>query len=272
MEFKHLLVPFDDSPSSKIALKKAILTAKIFDAEITVCFVRKDNADSEIEKTKKIKEYIESFMSTQRVKYNFVERKGRIYREITQLEKELSVDLVMMGTHGIKGFQEFWIGSNSFRVVSASNCPVITMQEIAYPEAFQKILLPLADSDETRQKVPLVAKLAAGFDAEIVIFCVSRDTDEEVKRKLHAYAAQTQRYLDQVGVKHSLDESYGKNIAQECIDYSKKNGVDLISIMTETESSGSLFLGTYAQQLVNHSPIPVISIHNRSIGVTAGLT
>lgn len=270
MDIKHLLVPFDGSPSSKIALKKAVLTAKIFKAEITVCFIKKDKTDEA--KVVEIKAFLEEFMSGKYAKYNFIERKGRVYKEISHLEKELDIDLIMMGTHGIKGFQEFWIGSNSFRVVSASNCPVITMQEIAYPEAFQKILLPLADSDETRQKIPYVAKLAAGFDAEVVVFCVSRDKDEEVKRKLHAYAHQAQQYFDKLGVKHSFDESFGKNIAEECINYSKINGVDLISIMTETESSGSLFLGTYAQQLVNHSPIPVLAIHNRSIGVTAGLT
>ena len=33
-------------------------------------------------------------------------------------------------------------------------------------------------------------------------------------------------------------------------------------IMTETESAG-LFMGTYAQQLVNSSTFPVMSIHSR---------
>src|SRR5690606_38554801 len=115
MDIKHLLVPFDGSPSSKIALKKAVLTAKIFKAEITVCFIKKDKSDEA--KVVEIKDFLEEFMPSKNAKYNFIERKGRVYKEISHLEKELGIDLIMMGTHGVKGFQEFWIGSNSFRVV-----------------------------------------------------------------------------------------------------------------------------------------------------------
>lgn len=265
MEIKHLLIPYDASKSSEVALQKAILTSQIFNAELTVVYVSSD-ADTLVN-AEIFKKKIEDIAVKNAVRINFIHRKGRIYKEIINLEREIQPDLIMMGTHGVNGFQEFWIGSNAFRVVSSSNCPVITMQEISYPESFQKILLPLADSDETRQKVPLVAAIARGFDAEVVIYCVSRETDNEVKSKLRLYAKQAKEYLDKIGIKNSYDESFGNNVATECIDYSVKNGVDLISIMTETESSGSFFMGTYAQQLVNHSPIPVLSVHNRSIGI-----
>jgi nucleotide-binding universal stress UspA family protein len=265
MEIKHILVPFDGSLSSEKALEKALVTAKIFRAEITVAYVASDAAS--LSMVDDIKEKAVHQYASRGIQINFVVRKGKVYREIVQLEKELQADLIMMGTHGISGFQEFWIGSNAFRVVSSSNCPVITMQEIPYPEIFQKILLPLADSDETRQKVPFIAMLAAGFDAEVVVYCVSKDASTEVKTKLHLYAKQAIEFLQKKGVRYSLAEHFGNNVAEQCIQFSKENGIDLISIMTETESSGSFFMGTYAQQLVNHSPIPVISIHARSVGL-----
>lgn len=266
MEIKHIIVPYEGSPSSEVALQKAILTAKIFGAEISVVFVATDATAMSL--SEKVRELTVEKNKESGVRINFILRKGKVFKEIINLEKEIGADLIMMGTHGLKGFQEFWIGSNAFRVVSSSTCPVITMQEIPYPEAFQKILLPLADSDETRQKVPFITKLAAGFDAEVVVYCVSKETDSTVKTKLHLYAKQAQEYLDKYNVKNSYAENFGKNVADQCIEYAKENGVDLISIMTETESSGSFFMGTYAQQLVNHSPIPVISIHSRSIGTT----
>jgi nucleotide-binding universal stress UspA family protein len=266
MEIKQILVPYEGSPSSEVALKKAILTAKIFGAEVTILFVATDATSLAL--ADKVKEIATEKNKDPKVQVNFLMRKGKVYKEIVKLEKEISADLIMMGTHGVSGFQEFWIGSNAFRVVSSSNCPVITMQEIAYPETFQKILLPLADSDDTRQKIPVIAKFAAGFDAEVVVYCVSKETDNDVKIKLHHYAAQAKDYLDKLGVRNSFDESYGNNVATQCIEYAKNNGIDLISIMTETESSGSFFMGTYAQQLVNHSPIPVISIHARSVSIT----
>lgn len=264
MEINHILVPYEGSASSEIALKKALLTAQIFNAEITVVFVATDATSASF--ADKIKELTLDKNANSSVRINFVLRKGKVYKEISKLEKEMGADLIMMGTHGVSGFQEFWIGSNAFRVVSTANCPVITMQEISYPESFQKILLPLADSEETRQKVPVVAKIAAGFDAEVVIYCVSKETDPEVVKKLHMYAKQADEYLKKRGIKTSFDEHFGNNVATQCIEYAKNNGIDLISIMTETESSGSFFMGTYAQQLVNHSPIPVLSVHSRSLG------
>ncbi|MCK9480485.1 MAG: universal stress protein [Bacteroidia bacterium] len=263
MEIKKILVPYEGSPSSEIALKKAVLTAKIFNAELTVVFVVTDSTSAAM--VDKVKELTVGKYKDSGVNIHFVQRKGRIYKEINAQEKELEADLIMMGTHGAKGFQENWIGTNAFRVVSASKCPVITMQEFPFPENFQKILLPLNDTDQTRQKIPFVTQLARGFDAEVVIFCVSARKDETTINKLRMYAKQAKTYLDEHKVASSFAEEYGRNIADIIVDYSKANGVDLISIMTETETTNSFFMGTYAQQLVHHSPVPVLSVHTRSL-------
>lgn len=260
-KYSQILVPFDNSPSAKVALRKAVLMAKIFDGKVTVLYVV---TETKANKSEEIKNHITEIAAKEKINIDYIERHGKIYKEVVKLEKELNADIVMMGTHGVTGFLEGWIGSNAFRVVSSSQCPVITMQESVMPDHFQKILLPLADSRETRQKVPFICELAAGFDAEVVIFCVSKETDKEAIARLHTYAEQAKKYLDERGIKHSYDESFGKNVAEECIDFSVRNGIDLISIMTETENTHSFFMGTYAQQLVNHSPIPVISIHARS--------
>jgi hypothetical protein len=38
-------------------------------------------------------------------------------------------------------------------------------------------------------------------------------------------------------------------------------GADLISIMTEQETPANILLGPHAQQMVNQSPVPILSIH-----------
>jgi nucleotide-binding universal stress UspA family protein len=41
---------------------------------------------------------------------------------------------------------------------------------------------------------------------------------------------------------------------------------DLIAIMTEQETTtANIFLGPYAQQMVNHSPIPVLSMRAKEL-------
>jgi nucleotide-binding universal stress UspA family protein len=53
------------------------------------------------------------------------------------------------------------------------------------------------------------------------------------------------------------------------IDYAKSIDADLISIMTEQDNNLSTgIIGPNAQQIVNHSPIPVLSFHSSNVGLT----
>ena len=55
-------------------------------------------------------------------------REGKIYREIIDEAKEIESLCIIMGTHGISGFEQFWIGSNANKLISVSPCPVITLR------------------------------------------------------------------------------------------------------------------------------------------------
>ena len=79
------------------------------------------------------------------------------------------------------------------------------------------------------------------------------------------YTAQTVDYLKKNDVPVVVGESiFGGNVADNCIKLAEAQNADLIVMMTETESS-SFFMGTYAQQLINKSPIPIMAIHSRSL-------
>ena len=53
-------------------------------------------------------------------------------------------------------------------------------------------------------------------------------------------------------------------------NFSQVIGADLIAIMTEQEASTGLFVGNYAQRIINHSRIPVLSV--TPIGVVKGFS
>lgn len=261
---KNILVPFALSPSAEGALRTAIVLSKVYNATLNVAHIVNEKSGPDV------LEKIKSICSKENYPFVYLERKGAVHKEIIKLEKELSADLILMGAYGGSGIQQFWVGSNAFKVVSTSHCPVLTLQNNNEGfTGFNKILLPLDDSDETRQKVNWVAQLAKAFDSEVLIFCVSKFKSEETRIKLAKYAAQVENTLVQEGVKTTFDESYGNNIAEDCIKFAALHQCDLISIMTELESTNSFFMGTYAQQLVSTSPIPVFSIHSRSTHLSA---
>ena len=74
-------------------------------------------------------------------------RKGKVYKEMATEAKTQKAMLVVAGTHGASGFEEFWIGSNANRIVSACECPVITIRGgINVKRNLERIVLP---SDST---------------------------------------------------------------------------------------------------------------------------
>ena len=56
-------------------------------------------------------------------------RRGVATREIVQAADELDVDLIIMATHGLRGWKHFGLGSTADRVARAAQCPVLVVRE-----------------------------------------------------------------------------------------------------------------------------------------------
>ena len=62
------------------------------------------------------------------------------------------------------------------------------------------------------------------------------------------------------------DKNYPGNIGADTIRYSEDVDADLIMIMTQQETGFSeLFLGSYAQQVINNSSVPVMCINPKEV-------
>jgi nucleotide-binding universal stress UspA family protein len=192
-------------------------------------------------------------------------RKGTVYKEITNEAKENEAMVVIAGTHGASGFEEFWIGSNANKIVAASPCPVITIRAgINIQRPLTKIVMPIDKTIETRQKATFTAYLAKMHGAEVHILSLYTSSVKAIRRDVNIYAGQVELYYVQEGVKYKMVSMDCHNISDAMIEYAKKTEANLISIMTEQESTTSnLWMGPYAHQTVNHSPIPVLSIHSK---------
>lgn len=258
-KFKKILIGYDNSRASQVALDKALQTCRAFGSELFVVNVKTPKSTqgnfSDIVNEKALR---------YGVKINYMEKRGNVSKEIASSERDIGADLIFMGSHGKKGFQPYWVGSNTGRVVSASSCPVIAVQEDAVDMNFKDIILPLDDSMETRQKVPYAVIFAKAFGAMIHIFAVSKDKSDETKRRIEAYTRQTELYFDERNVQYTIELRQGLNVPQACIDYGVEKKAGLIMMMTGTDGGG-WFMGTYAQQLINHSTIPICAIHSRDM-------
>jgi hypothetical protein len=70
------------------------------------------------------------------------------------------------------------------------------------------------------------------------------------------------KHLEEENIKYQLESILTDNVTSGTIEFAQGIDANMIAIMTEQEkTTKNLWLGPYAQQMVNHSPIPVLSIH-----------
>jgi nucleotide-binding universal stress UspA family protein len=204
------------------------------------------------------------------VKISWKIRKGKIYKEVTEEAKTLKAMMIITGTHGASGFEEFWIGSNANKIVSASQCPVITIRGgINIQRPLERIVLPIDSAEETRQKASFTGYLAKQHNATVHILKLYTSQLKTMRHRVDIYAVQVASHFEEEQVAHLTDHMECDNISDATIEYAKKIDANLIAIMTEQETTASnIFLGPYAHQMVNHSPFPVLSIHARNTTAT----
>ena len=202
---------------------------------------------------------------------HYVIREGKVYREILDEAKEMDSLCIVMGTHGASGFEQFWIGSNANRLISVSHCPVITLRSgISIKHDLERIVMPLDSTLDTRQKVPFTAYLAKLFDAEIHVLKLYSSNVKAIQHTVDEYAEQVAEYLEDEEIQYVVDSVHADNLTVSTIEYAQKVKANLISIMTEQETKMyNLLIGPYAQQMVNTSPFPVLSINPKETLIMA---
>lgn len=232
---------------------------------VTKTTIYSDTASDLVEEIKKQFNHLVEKYQPQLIasKIDYVIREGKVYREIIDEAKEMESLCIVMGTHGASGFEQFWIGSNANKLISVAQCPIITLRAgIRSDEKLKCILMPIDSTLDTRQKLPFTAYLAQIFEAEIYVLGIYASKFKAIQKQVDEYVDQVCDYLDEEGIPYHRDALVADNLTTTTIEYAKKIRANLISIMTEQETSPfNLLIGPYAQQMVNNSPFPVLSIN-----------
>lgn len=179
MESKLILVPFDFTKVSFVAINHALKVAESTKADILVVHVvsKQDSLDEARTKLKLLTERIEKeYGRTIRT----VARVGSIFEDIGDLAMELNATFVIMGTHGLRGMQ-FITGSRALRIVTSAQVPFVIVQEKEIEEnGYDDIVVPLDLHRETKQKLHIVADMAKYFDSRVHVI-IPGETDEYLK-------------------------------------------------------------------------------------------
>jgi nucleotide-binding universal stress UspA family protein len=174
---KNIIVPVDFSEESVGGLQIALLFAKRIPVTVQLVYVMQKvseqghvSVDAENDfAEKQLKAMVDKYnpMLGKDSKLQYFIKKGRIFQEIVNQAQSYPDSIITASTHGASGFQEFFIGSNAYRILSATDKPVITIRTGNCPVTIGKIVLPVDTTIDSRQKVPFTIDIAKIFDAEI---------------------------------------------------------------------------------------------------------
>ena len=139
---KKILIPTDGSDYSMRAAEYGISIAKMLDAQIMVVYVIDEVVLDQISKVteredveRELKQdgqrhinYVLGLAEKEGVKAASLLAKGRPFDQIVHLAKEQNMDLIVMGTYGLRGAERILIGSVAERVIEYSPCPVLVVK------------------------------------------------------------------------------------------------------------------------------------------------
>jgi nucleotide-binding universal stress UspA family protein len=276
----NILVPTDFSDVASAALGHAIKVAHTYKNEITLLNIVDEGLfggifsggnQSELVKEavqNRLDKIAEEVSSKHGIKVHTRIGSGRIYKTISAISNNEHFDSIIMGSHGANGFEQV-IGSNASRTIQYAEVPVVVVKNNHVGDGYKKIVMPMDLTVESRQKIDWAIHLGKKFKSEIHIV-YQGSTDEFNNNRINANIKSVEHKLTENGITFHTSEIEDKlleNYATEIIHYAEKVKAQLILPMTDTEIGiTDMIRGTYTQQIVNRSNIPVMCIHPKETG------
>lgn len=266
----NFIVPVDFSVESLKGLEWALLFSQKKNIHIQMVYVLTTTSNfqpSVVELEHKyaqatfkklLKEYTPKLGNESKLKY--IIKKGKVYREIVNQVNSFKEGMVSASTHGASGFEELFIGSNALKIMAATEQPVFTLRQSPIPDEIRKIVLPIKMHRDTRQKAPIAADIAELFGAELHVVSVTTNKNKRDLQRLESYAGQVVNYVKARKLKCVTKTMVGDSLPNLTCNYADAVDADLITIMSSAIDKWNVFLGSYAQQMVNKASIPLLSI------------
>ena len=141
--FQHILLPIDGSTISEKAARSGVRLAKTFGARVTAFYMkpatdgftammdgfektRGNHAEEAEDRSQTALTYVSRTANAAGVPCDVVSATGEVpFKEIIKVAKARKCDLVVMGSHGRRGIEAVLLGSETHKVLTHSQIPVL---------------------------------------------------------------------------------------------------------------------------------------------------
>jgi nucleotide-binding universal stress UspA family protein len=274
---KSIVVGIDFQNQSFSAMKFAVNVAKKVDCYVMLVFVNKYDRSKDIfqrpknkileEVEKRFNQLIDKYTDIlDKNRFSYKIREGKVPYELDRQAVESRAEMIVIGTHGKTGMKLF-NNSMAFQIVEGCSVPVVTIKDGATINTdIKTILVPIDATLESRQKVPFTVRLAKLYNAEIHMLAMYHSKIKMVQENIISYTKQAAEYLESKSIDFVVKSVETDDIVRTTINYSEDINADLISSMTvQLSSTSNIWKGSFAEQLIEKSHVPVLNIQPKEL-------
>lgn len=274
---KKILVPTDFSEYALNAAKLAADIARKFEARIYFLHIvdmpavetgiipgqtRQDIAEGLFILKKVKKDFKELFEQDFLKGLNIAEavQFDGVYESVVEQAKKHEIDLIVMGTHGTSGYvNDFFIGSNTDKIVRLSETPVLTVRDEVKDASFENIVFASDFGEGVEDSFDGIGELVKLFDAKIeMVRIITRDD--------FYYAAPMLSLMEDFAKRQALKNYECHVFSAESVqsginEFAQYKNADIITTITHGRRGlARLFNGSVTSDLMKNSAFPVLSV------------
>ncbi|MCK5401973.1 MAG: universal stress protein [Flavobacteriaceae bacterium] len=273
---KKIIVPIDFSKHSEYALKTAVKLAKLNNAEVLALHML-EMSDVLLTKTdteqqqkavyflKLAEQKFNSFLDKEYLKgvnVTPIVKHYKVFSEVNDVANINNADLIVMGSHGTGGVKDFFVGSNTEKVVRNADIPVLVVKNDVVNTNFETVVFATDFDEECINAYLNATKLFDKFGSSLKLLYVNQPNElfrssVEIEKRIANFLQKADGNLNKLNdVAYQADYS----VEQGVLNYSNKIGADLIAIPTHGRKGVShFFSGSIGEDIANHASLPVIT-------------
>ncbi len=262
-----IVVTWDFTHVSEYALAHAVKIAYIMRYEIKLLHIVEPGAAPEkIENARrKMADVCNDTLKHDGIICKVVVKEGNLFTAISDYATQSNTQLVVMGTHGIKGTQKLF-GSKALKVLIGSNAPFIVVQsKPAQSVKISDVVFPIDFKSENKEKLQWAIYIGRNFQSKIHLFKYPV-SDSDLQKKVNTNLNFAIRFLKQNEIEYEIHTApKSGNFAKATIRFAEKMNADLIIVMTTKHITILDYMfGADEQEIIaNSAKIPVMCVNPR---------
>jgi nucleotide-binding universal stress UspA family protein len=274
---KKILVPIDFSKKSEEALKVAANIANKINAEIYVLHLI-DIPSSEVDmfSGKSIYKGPMAEMLFEKTHEKFDEFLNKDYlngitiyesvmtntpvKGISEFAEKHDIDFIVMGSHGTSGIEEFFVGSNTEKVVRTSKIPVLVIKKPASEFRVEKVVITGKYLGHNIKEFKKIMDFLQMFNPDIYLLRVNTISNfkstKELDEIFDKFLKKVPEYKD---LKPVIYDDY--TVQEGIFNFAEKIDADLIALSTRGRQGIMHFLAdSIAENVVNAANRNILTI------------